>query len=104
MCPLLEHPALARHTALRRYAARFALFVGSSPASLLACAGKRALHACEQAARRGAYAEEQALQHAITSLGVARINPRGVGDSLKLRSDRVLLAFAGERADVKMPL
>ena len=39
-----------------------------------------------------------------TSLGAARINPRGVGDSVMLRSARVLLACASERADVKMPL
>jgi ribosomal protein S18 len=71
---------------------------------LLACAGERVLHAGERAACSGVYADTQALQHAVSSLGAARINPRGVGDSVKLRSARVLLACAGERADVKMPL
>ena len=52
----------------------------------------------------GAYADAQALQHEDSSLGAARMNPRRVGDSVKLRSTRVLLACAGERADVKMPL
>jgi hypothetical protein len=65
---------------------------------LLAGAGERALHAGERAACSGAYADAQELQHAISSLAAARINPRGVGDSVKLRSARVLLACAGERA------
>ena len=69
---------------------------------LLACAGERALHADERAAWSGAYADAQVRQHAISSLGAARINPR-VGDSVKLRSARVLVACAGERTDVKMP-
>ena len=69
---------------------------------LLACAGECALHAGEREAS-GAYAETRALQHAVSSLGAARINPTGVGDSVKLRSARVLLACAGECADVKMP-
>jgi hypothetical protein len=67
-----------------------------SPMDLLECAGERAAS--------GAYADAQALQHAVSSLGAARINPRGVGDSVMLRSARVLLACASERADVKMPL
>jgi hypothetical protein len=75
-----------------------------SPMDLLACAGERALHTGESAACSGAYADAQAIQHAVSFLGAARINPRGVGDSVKLRSARVLLACAGERADVKMPL
>jgi hypothetical protein len=37
---------------------------------LLACAGERALHAGEREAS-GAYAEAQALQHAVSSLGAA---------------------------------
>ena len=55
------------------------------------------MHAGERAAS-GAYADAQALQHAVSSLGAARINPRGVGDSVKLRSARVLSVYAGERA------
>ena len=46
------------------------------------------------------YADTQALQHAVSSLGAARINARGVRDWLirYMRSARVLLACAGERA------
>ena len=62
---VLEHPAPARHTALCRYAARFALFVGSSPASLLACAGKRALHADEQEACNGPYAHKRYIMQLV---------------------------------------
>ena len=69
-----------------------------SPMDLLACAGERTLHVGERAACSGAYADAQALQHAVSSLGAARINPTGVGDSVKLRSARVLLACASERA------
>ena len=75
---------------------------------LLACAGERALHAGERAACSGAYADAQALQHAVSSLGAAEIKPRGVGDSAakftKLLSARVLTACAGEHGNVKMPL
>ena len=59
---------------------------------------ERSLHAGERAARGGAYADTQMLQHAVSSLSAARINPRGVRDSVKLRSARVLLACAGKRA------
>jgi hypothetical protein len=59
---------------------------------LLACAGKRELHAGERAACSGSYQDTHALQHAVSSLGAARINPRGVGDSVRLRSARILLA------------
>ena len=65
---------------------------------LFACAGERALHVGERAACSGVYADTRALQHAVSSLGAARINPRGVGDSVKLRSARVLSVYAGERA------
>ena len=51
-----------------------------------------------------AYADAQALQHAVSSLDAARTNPRGVGDFVQLRSARELSACAGELADVKMPL
>jgi hypothetical protein len=44
---------------------------------LLTCASERALHVGERAAS-GAYADAQALQYAASSLGGARINPRGV--------------------------
>ena len=62
-----------------------------------------------------AYADAQALQHAVSSLDAARTqhavssldaartNPRGVGDSVTLQSCKVVTACAGERADVKMP-
>ena len=50
---------------------------------LLACVGERALHVGERAACSGVYADTRALQHAVSSLGAARINPRGVGDSVK---------------------
>jgi hypothetical protein len=36
---------------------------------LLACAGEHALHAGEREACTGAYADAQALQHAVSSLG-----------------------------------
>ena len=39
-------------------------------------------HAGEREAS-GAYADAQVLQHAVIPLGAARINPRGVGDSVK---------------------
>ena len=55
------------------------------------------MHAGERAAS-GAYADAQELQHGVSSIGAAGINPRGVGDSGKVRSARVLLACAGERA------
>ena len=71
-----------------------------SPMDLFACAGERALHVGERAACSGVYADTRALQHAVSSLGAARINPRGAGDSVGLRSARVLLACAGERAFV----
>jgi hypothetical protein len=54
-------------------------------------------HAGEREAS-GAYADAQVLQHAVIPLGAARINPRGVGDSDKLRPVRVLLACADESA------
>jgi hypothetical protein len=60
-------------------------------------AGERALHAGERAACSVAYADAQALQHAFSSLGAARMKG-------KLRSARELSACAGELADVKMPL
>ena len=44
------------------------------------------------------YADAQALQHAVSSLDAARKNPRGVGDSVTLRSCKVVTACAGERA------
>ena len=55
-----------------------------SPMDLLTCWSKRAVHAGERAAG-GAYADAQALQYAVSSLGRARINPRGVLDSVGLR-------------------
>ena len=48
------------------------------------------MHAGERAACSVAYADAQALQHAFSSLGAARMKG-------KLRSARVLLACAGER-------
>jgi hypothetical protein len=69
-----------------------------------ACAGERSLHAGERVACGVAYADAQALQHAVSSLSAAKRNLRGAGDSVKLRSCKVVTAWAGERADVKMPL
>ena len=59
-----------------------------SPMDLLAGAGERALHAGERAACSGAYADAQALQHAVSSLGAARTKG-------KLRSARERAACAG---------
>ena len=56
------------------------------------------MHAGERVACSVVYADAQALQHAVSSLDAARKNPRGVGDSVKLRSARVVTACAGERA------
>ena len=61
------------------------------------------LHAGERVACSVAYADAQALQHAVSSLDAARTNSRGVGDSVTLQSCKVVTACAGERADVKMP-
>ena len=70
---------------------------------LLTCASERAMRAGRRAAS-GLYADAHALQYAVSSLGGARTNPRGVLDSVGLRSLLDLRACWGERADVKMPL
>merc|ERR1719183_468667 len=70
---------------------------------LLTCCSERAVHARRRAAS-GLYADAHALQYAVSSLGGARTNPRGVLDSVGLRSLLDLRACWGERADVKMPL
>ena len=52
---------------------------------LLTCCSERAVHASRRAAS-GLYADAHALQYAVSSLGGARTNPRGVLDSVGLRS------------------
>ena len=56
------------------------------------------MHAGERVACSVAYADAQALQHAVSSLDAARTNSRGVGDSVTLQSCKVVTACAGERA------
>ena len=65
-----------------------------SSMDLLTCVGELALHPGDRAACSGAYADAQALQDAVSSLGAARMSRRLV----KLPSAKVLLACVGERA------
>ena len=51
---------------------------------LLTCLSERAVYVGKRAVG-GAYADAQALQYAVSSLGRAKINPRGVLDSVGLR-------------------